>query len=394
MAKCPKCGKDSPDQARFCRSCGAPLAANGRSAAAPPGGTPEQRAQRLLEEAFRLSEESRVIAAIQACQQAVTVNPNSVSAHSLLATLYERQGDREAAIREYEQVLTLSPESTVERRRLNELMGLPTAREGVRVSIRTVQFAIAGGAGVVALVLLVAILFYTQQGPSRPAGPKLPPGTLARGGAGPGVVQAEVVPAPGRTFTLGRFSALPATPVLRPRRGSGGMGAAIQAPRDQLGGRWVGPGTYLLPNTGLGPGYGGAAARPRGGGVAAPVVGAVPYQGTPVVATPALGPPQGMNRARASASRQRARDYYFAGDYTRAIEAYQSYLAQQPQAGAPAREELAWVYVESGSKGQAAGEYQSALREYQADLQRGHNVEAARHGIRTCESAIRALEPR
>ncbi len=83
-----------------------------------------------------------------------------------------------------------------------------------------------------------------------------------------------------------------------------------------------------------------------------------------------------------------------AGDYGRAIEAYQTYLAQQPQAGAPAREELAWVYVESGNRGQAVGEYQSALHEYQADLQRGHNVEAARHGIRTCESAIRALEPR
>jgi len=394
VAKCPKCGRDSPDQARFCRSCGTPLAANGGSAAAPPGGTPEQRGQRLLEEAFRLSEESRILGAIQACQQAITVNPNSVSAHSLLGTLYERQGDRDAAIREYEQVLTLSPESTVERRRLNELMGVPTAREGVRISIRAAKVTVAGATMVVAVGLVVAILFSTQQGPSQRGKARLPGGTLGRGPAGPGGMQAEVVPAPGRTFALGRFSAPPATAALRPPRASGGLGSAGPAGRDQLGGQWVAPGTYLLPSTGLPPAYGGGSGRPRAEGGLAPAIGAVPYQGTPVISTPALGPPTGMNRARAGVSHQRARDYYFAGDYNRSIEAYQSYFAQNPQAGAPAREELAWVYAESGSRRQAVGEYQSALREYQSDVQRGHNVEAARHGIRTCESAIKALEGR
>jgi tetratricopeptide (TPR) repeat protein len=89
-----------------------------------------------------------------------------------------------------------------------------------------------------------------------------------------------------------------------------------------------------------------------------------------------------------------ARERYFRGDYDRAISAYQSYIASNPGAGGAPREELAWVYAESGRRGRALEEYKQALNQYQSDLQRGHNLEAARHGARTCESAIKALEVR
>jgi tetratricopeptide (TPR) repeat protein len=92
------------------------------------------------------------------------------------------------------------------------------------------------------------------------------------------------------------------------------------------------------------------------------------------------------------ASPQLARNYYFQGNYQRAIDAYQSYIAQNPEAGAAPREELAWVYTEAGDRQRATLTYRSALDRYQEDLRRGHNVEAARHGVRTCESALKALE--
>jgi hypothetical protein len=47
-----------------------------------------------------------------------------------------------------------------------------------------------------------------------------------------------------------------------------------------------------------------------------------------------------------------------------------------------------------GDRQQATQEYQNAIAQYQADVQHGLNVEAARHGLRTCESAVRALEGR
>ncbi len=172
MTRCPKCGQDSPDQARFCRFCGNRLGTGAGAEAVDPDLTPEQRAQRLLEEAFRLSEQGRILAAIQTCQQALQLNSNSTSAHSLLGTLYQRQGDRERAIREYEQVLALSPESTVERRLLNELMGVPTAAQpALHVSPKVARFALTGAAGAVAALAVLALLLSRHPAPEAAPSP-------------------------------------------------------------------------------------------------------------------------------------------------------------------------------------------------------------------------------
>lgn len=388
MVRCQKCGTDSPDQSRFCRACGESL--SGRAAITPLAGmTAEDRARRLLEEAFRLSEEGRVIAAIQTCQQAVAINPNSTSAHSLLGTLYERQGDRENAIREYEQVLTLSPGSTVERRRLNELMGVPAAREAAGgISPRTARLAVTGGAAMVALVLIGAIVMTLQQ-PPRPARPGAvsaqPNRIVTRENAAPAEVGAYA-PSPGTVYYSQPRSQTPRFSAPR---------AFAQQPRPQQnrnnygGGQWVAPGTFVVPMTAAPR----AAAAPRmPASLRPPFAGAVPvYSATPpTVTTPRFRGGGGMYAGQVSPDV--GRSYYFRGDYRGAIDAYQSYLAQNPSAGAAPREELAWVYTEAGDRNSASQQYRQALNEYQSDLTRGHNVEAARHGVRTCDSALKALE--
>ncbi len=383
--RCPKCGVENPGQARFCRSCGERLASPGEAPFAPRILTPEERSRRLLEDAFRLAEEGRLQGAIQACQQAISLNPTSTSAHSLLGTLFERVGDRDGAIREYEQVLTLSPGSTVERRRLNELMGVAAAPERIPIAPRTARMALTGGIVVIAFALVAAIIFTTQRPqPTRPqAAPR--PAQMAR-------TRAEVSPpsfsvAPPRIATFGRArpsyyaQARPARQSAQPVRAAQGGGF----------GQYLGPGTWSLPSAGGQP-YSGMAS----GGQRAyplPVEGAVPYReaGPPTVNTPRFVYPG--RYVPAAGAPEPARNYYFRGDYQRAIRAYQGYLNQNPQAAEP-REELAWVYTQSGNYQQARQQYRVALDQYQADLQRGHNVEAARHGARTCESAIRALESR
>jgi hypothetical protein len=353
--------------------------------------TPEQRGQRLLEEAFRLSEEGRILAAIQACEQALAVNPNSVSAHSLLGTLYERQGDRESAIREYEQVLTLSPESTVERRRLNELMGVPTARERLAISARTARLAITGAFVVILFVLVGAILLSGQRGPAAPRRQATVAPLRTEAVAPAPATPSQMVPAPGRVLSFGRAPAPPAPPRMQVAQ----VPAARQQPAPAIG-QWVAPGAYLIPSGGSErfaglSATGGVVPQARAGAVP-PLTGAVPYQGTPVVRTPAWQRIGGG--APPVFSLQSGRDYYFQGDYHRAVGAYQTYLSQHPAAGPQPREELAWIYTRAGDSSRALSEYQQALREYQSDLQRGHNVEAARHGVRTCESAIKALQGR
>ena len=382
MLRCPKCATESPDRARFCRACGQALPTT-QAAGGPPraGVTAEDRARRLLEEAFRLSEEGKVLAAIQACQQAVAINPNSTSAHSLLGTLYERQGDRDNAIREYEQVLTLSPGSTVERRRLNELMGIPAAREAVLgVSPRTARLAVSGAALVVALVLIAAVVLTTQERPQRApvraqARPQVEEAALAQ--------PSELGPTPGSIYQPFRRppprlpTTRPPAPRLAPARTATTYGGAT----------WLAPGTFLLPTVG-GP-------RPPGprrpsSAYAPPFIGAVPVAGGQ---PPAVGP-AGAYAPVPTIPIQLGRNYYFQGDYQRSIAAYRAYLAQNPGAGAAPREELAWIYTESGNRQQADQLYRSALEQYQSDLGRGHNVEAARHGVRTCESALKVLESR
>ncbi len=379
--RCPKCGNDNPGQARFCRSCGEKLIPESQSAFAPRVLTPEERSRRLLEDAFRLAEEGRLQSAIQSCQQAISLNPTSTSAHSLLGTLFERVGDRDGAIREYEQVLTLSPGSTVERRRLNELMGVAAAPEAIAISPRTTRMAITSGFVVLALVLVGAIIFTTQQ--PRPARQTAVRPAMQAAQVGTQAAPAAFGMAPPRLATFGR--ARPSgygQPRVAPQ-------PMQQRPQVAQGFGYLGPGAWTLTGGG-GEAYGGMASQRR---YAAPVQGAVPYRAVagPTINTPgAVYYPAGYTAATTVAPAP-ARNYYFQGNYQQSIEAYRSYLAQNPQAAEP-REELAWVYTESGNYQQAQQEYRAALDQYRSELERGHNIEAAKHGVRTCESAIRALE--
>jgi tetratricopeptide (TPR) repeat protein len=379
VTRCPRCGKEGPDQAQFCGACGNRLTGDGASTASERALSPEQRAQRLLEEAFALSEKGRLLAAIQTCQQAVAINPRSTSAHSLLGTLYERQGDRDRAIRAYEQVLALSPESTVERRRLNELMGVPTTRGTVPVPLRTARLAVGGGIAIL-LLAAFAIFLTTRSGPTSafpPAQPAAGPAAEAQAEqAFTPQSQVTTLPVPGQTgqtFALPTLPALPAPPAL----------AAAPAPvQPVVVAQPAGP--YVYPNA--------AVARTPGEvqvGDPPPMSGAVLYTGAPVVRG---GPsPAGMMTVAAP---EKARDYYLQGDYRSAAQTYQVYLSQHPGAGGAPREELGWVYLQLGDREQAFQSYREARDSYQLDLTRGRNTEAARYGLRTCQSAIKALQPR
>lgn len=381
MARCPKCGKESPDEARFCRSCGGKLGAETEEAVSQEKAlTPEQQSQRLLEEAFRLSEQGRILAAVQTCQQALALNPQSTSAHSLLGTLYERQGDRDRAIREYEQVLTLSPESTVERRRLNELMGVPTARQPVTVSPRQARLAITGA---FVVLVLVAFTAFTLTRPAQPREQTRVRTQLRPGAGGQATTfgeQSPMLPSPGRMLSQPRGGWLPAPSAPALPRAQSWSTDRVAAPAP-TGGTYLGPGAYLFPSSGADRYYAGQRTV-----VAPPLAGAEPYRGTPVVSGAPWAAPGGGE------SQQSARDYYLQGDYQRAATTYQQYIAQHPSAGSATREELGWVYMQMGERDRAEQQYREALAGYQAEVGRGHNTEAARHGLRTCQSAIRALE--
>jgi tetratricopeptide (TPR) repeat protein len=128
---CNRCGNRNPLNSKFCRFCGSKLDEPGASKPVPeeefyvPTATPidHERVQRLLDEAFAQSEKGEIGAALHACKEALVIDPRSVPVHSLLGLLYERVGEKEKAIAEYERVLQLNPDSALEREALARLRG-------------------------------------------------------------------------------------------------------------------------------------------------------------------------------------------------------------------------------------------------------------------------------
>lgn len=124
---CTSCGIKNAADSNFCRQCGGKL---DRAAAAKINEDAFERAlpedeqvSALLERAYRLRKENNLEGAIALCQEILRLRSDGTSAHSLLGQLYEQQGDREAAIREYERVLYLNPGSIADRVKLDELRG-------------------------------------------------------------------------------------------------------------------------------------------------------------------------------------------------------------------------------------------------------------------------------
>ncbi len=131
---CTDCGTANTVDSKYCKECGEKINDGYRtmmlSVSDLPVGITEENTDaltRLLDMAFWHNEAGNVAAAITASEAALALNPNSTTAHSLLGTLYEKQGDDARAIEHFEAVLARNPESAADRAKLEQL------RRGVHV---------------------------------------------------------------------------------------------------------------------------------------------------------------------------------------------------------------------------------------------------------------------
>ena len=124
---CTSCGIKNAADSNFCKQCGGKLdrvaAAKINEDAFERAMPEDEQVSALLERAYRLRKDNNLDGAIALCQEVLRLRSDGTSAHSLLGQLYEQQGDREAAIREYERVLQLNPGSIADRVKLDELRG-------------------------------------------------------------------------------------------------------------------------------------------------------------------------------------------------------------------------------------------------------------------------------
>ena len=136
---CLECGTKNSADSKFCKECGVTVA----SAAPPRSHTltedlapvenpvTRERLVNLIEMAFWHNDAGNYDAAILACEAALAINPSSSTAHSLLASLYEKKGNDERAIEHLEAVVNLNPESTADATKLDQL------RSGIRIKAVT-----------------------------------------------------------------------------------------------------------------------------------------------------------------------------------------------------------------------------------------------------------------
>jgi len=86
-----------------------------------------------------------------------------------------------------------------------------------------------------------------------------------------------------------------------------------------------------------------------------------------------------------------ARIRYFQGDTPGAVRVYERVIARG-RAAPEVYQEMGWLYYKERRTAEAAGAYRESLKRHREQLESGQDVQAALHGIRTCEAALSVLE--
>ncbi|MGO8671683.1 MAG: tetratricopeptide repeat protein [Capsulimonadaceae bacterium] len=124
---CRDCGAQITADSKFCKDCGSKQEAGARTMALviedlePVKDVSKERLNKLLEMAFWHYDVGNLTSAVRACEAALAINPASASAHSLMATISEKQGNDERAMEHLEAILLLNPNSDADRHKLKQL---------------------------------------------------------------------------------------------------------------------------------------------------------------------------------------------------------------------------------------------------------------------------------
>ncbi|MFQ3548817.1 MAG: zinc ribbon domain-containing protein [Armatimonadota bacterium] len=141
--KCQNCFQETIENARFCPHCGKPIKKQDENKSQQTNSQPEQKLQdseptslaEQLMEMWRLYESLDFDGALDKGHMITSRFPDSASAHSMVALVYERKADKEmeagnidfaknllkAAIAQYDIILKLNPDSAADKEKLDIL---------------------------------------------------------------------------------------------------------------------------------------------------------------------------------------------------------------------------------------------------------------------------------
>lgn len=154
MRKCEDCKLVLDDDVRFCPNCGAGVAAEQR---ARQPMSPEVGVLLTSANLHRINREWDD--ALADASQALQMDPNNAEVASLLASVYEGRGDLDEAAVWYKIAVEFRPDNAAYRAKLDRIDELIVRRSGGRrAGPRKRAWAWAGGAALVAVVLIAVIL--------------------------------------------------------------------------------------------------------------------------------------------------------------------------------------------------------------------------------------------
>jgi tetratricopeptide (TPR) repeat protein len=371
---CTQCGAENADDSRFCRFCGHRLHPEGEKPAAGEAETaaPEQ-VSGLLARAFELLEAGRLDEAREVCLASLRLSPDSVTGRSLLAAIYERKGDLEAAIRQMERVVEMNPDSVADRNRLEDLRSragraAATAPRGPAAGLSLPEALkrapVAAGLGSAALALILLAIWLPGRARQNQAVTPPPP-----------AVPAATAPSPESPSLFG--------------------GAAAPAPTPGYGGLFEGTGNAPQTDSQTPQNEGRTETRPEAERPAsqAPRPAPQPPQSPPPARTPATGGanlPAPATPAPPQASGNEPRIVV-----TREPPPPPASMPPAPPRPAAFGRELQLRAMElkaAGQREQAIATFRQAIKAYEREAASGGGGFEAQQGIRTCLDEIQLLE--
>lgn len=415
--QCKNCGVENDVNSKFCKECGQKLEQAAKTAEVPQD--ENVRIGELIYTAYKNKEAGRIEDAILACHGALALNGNSASAHSLLGSLYEARGDITAAIREYERVLELAPESQKERGKLDDLrLGrispelMPQAREPYFDFKKNAPIMVAVGLFMIVLVISLVLFNRSSKRASKNDVASNQPVITAPGygnmqsGQYPSQQVGQNQPGqPDQSYQTSQQGA-PGQPVTQTQQpvttgnvpGTQSNGASTQRNGNLSSGRNTYPSTaptniqirpIEIPRSTS------TAQPPKESPVIVPII--TPNEGTgsvtyrPLPPTPEVRinpqPVYHMSPPAAVDPEAKALKLQSQGKYQDAVSAYKDALPKAKDQGR-IYQSIALCQQRLGQNNQAVDNYTHAIKAYKDQLAAGRDASEVQRNIRACEAGI------
>ncbi len=393
--QCNKCGTENETDVKFCKECGDKL------------GKPMPEMDLVIDVDLRMGEmvylaynhrdAGRFDEAILACQGALALKASSAPAHSLLASLYELNGDIASAIIQYEIVLSLDPNSA-DSVKLAKLKAGRISGTGIKdrfanllVKLKPFTPYIVASAA----FCLILVLGLTFLGSSKPA-PKAVTEMQNNSPQASTAVPQQGYQNAQQQYTQPAQQTYP-TQVQQPQANT----QLVQSQVDPNAALRRGVPPVPVANTSAAPLYPLPSQNRK---PVTPVIhplsdsnsGANEVPAIVPVIEPSQGQPNSTAVTREAPAQkwqptgspeQRASIYQRLGKYTDAISAYREAISQGGDGGR-LYQQIARCYQQLGQHGKAIDSYNQAISQYRRQLAAGRKPADVQLGIRSCEAGI------